>query len=119
MTNKYFYPPTPGIPTEIFDTVYENMYSEGQLPSQMHVGVVPAFPALSAAENSPIPQTHELESCKHLLDLWTKTQARNEPGGMKQAFEERHTRRDLLLQLSFIVLKKKKHFLRDELTFVA
>lgn len=117
MTNTYFYPPTPGIPTERYDTVYENMYSEGQLPSQMPVGVLPAFPTLSAAENSPIPQTHGLESCKHLLDLRTKTQAHNEPGEMKQAFEERHTRRDLLLQLSFIVLKI--HFLRDELTFVA
>lgn len=36
---------------------------------------------------------------------------------MKQAFVERHMRRDLLLQLSFIILKI--HFLRDELTFVA
>lgn len=112
-----FYPPTPGIPTERYDTVYVNMYSEGQLPSQMPMGVVPAFPALSAMENSPIPQTRGLESCKHLLDLWTKTQACNEPGEMKQAFVERHMRRDLLLQLSFIILKI--HFLRDELIFVA
>lgn len=41
----------------------------------------------------------------------------NEPGEMKQALAECHTsyRRDLLLQLSFIILKI--HFLRDELTF--
>lgn len=67
--------------------------------------------------NSPIPQTRVLKSCKHLLDLWTKTQARNEPGEMKQALVECHTRPDLLLQLSFIILKI--HVLRDELTFAA
>lgn len=76
---------------------------------------------------APIPETRGLESCKHLFVCVcvcireTKTQAHmqysNEPGEMKQALAECHTsyRRDLLLQLSFIILKI--HFLRDELTF--